>query len=1304
MRSRGVLYSLGGTARKSLALLWAAVLLCSLLFQYASLAAPNVALAANDSGNQRMGGFEVDGDFPAGSMTPAGDDWANSANNGAGLVNGPTKIDPISADPTVLSNGVSDGDSVADWQMNGSAQAPQKADVGNVYAVNRVSGGDQWAYIGIERESGQGTVQYDLEFNRLGNRTNDHGVSVPNRSAGDQLFTATQTGGSGWTINATVQHWNGAWNTGSWSAPQTISSSLFFGLANQYDAQHPNSWPDAVGNPVPENQFAEMAMNVSEIASGFIGCPGYGTLNIRSISSQGNTPELKDVIAPIPLDLSTCGQLSWQKQDDSGNPLGGATFTVTPNPATGTGSVDVTDNQAPDTNNAAGFFKLVDVIPGDYTVVEKSAPSGYILDTTSRTVTVNEYQHKSISYVWENTEIRPPKITTTSSTTTADFGQVVHDDATLTGDQGAVTGTVQFFICGPDASAPDCSTGGDKVGSPVTVISGEATSPNYTVGLTADASGYYCWRAEYTPDSSALYLAGKHTNQTTECFYVAPATISITKTANPTGPVNAGDEIGFDITVTNDGTQTTLGVSMTDTLPAGISWTADAPTGATANCSIASGVLTCTASSLAAKASFTVHVHGMSSPAVCGTVSNTADVITSNDGSDSDDASVVVNCPALKVTKTADAASVNAGDDIGFTVQVENTGAGTAYGATLSDPLPAGVTWTVDPAYADQGSCSISSGTLSCDFGDLASGASVSVHVTATTSYAACSTYDNTATASATNAPDASDNASIDCNKPNLVVTKTADNSPISAGDTASFTIVVQNTGPGTAHGVTLDDPLPAGISWVADNQACSISSGTLSCDFGDLASGASATVKVSGETTADSCGQLPNTATASATNAPDASDSATIQVDCPEIVITKTPVDPKVNATDQIAFDIVVRNNGDGNAYNVTVSDTLPTDAGLSWSIDGANSDAGWSIAGGTLSFGPATLGSGESVRVRIVSPTTPATCGTVLNTASLSYDGGSDSDNGQITVDCPDLSLTKTADNSPIVAGQDASFTIQVTNHGDGTAYDVVISDALPAGIDWTENSSSCSITGGVLTCDLGDLAAGDSFSVTVSGPTTAENCGTIPNSASVEASNEAASATEDNSDSAQIDVLCASIQLVKTAGTAPDGEPLQLGNPGSVLFTYVVSNTGTADLENVVLVDDNGTPGDTSDDVTVTCPSTTLAAGDSMTCTAMLPVGYGTRTNVATVTADPVVNPEAQVKGEDDATVVVPEPTPTPSGSVEALTPPPTSTIDHPDSSNQAGFGLLLLLVGLAGLVVTVGGLTPATARARRRSRRH
>ena len=105
------------------------------------------------------------------------------------------------------------------------------------------------------------------------------------------------------------------------------------------------------------------------------------------------------------------------------------------------------------------------------------------------------------------------------------------------------------------------------------------------------------------------------------------------------------------------------------------------------------------------------------------------------------------------MTKTADAATVDAGDPLGFTVTVANGGPGTAKGVTLSDPLPAGTTAAGWSKASGPAGCSITgavgSQTLSCTAVDLASGGSYSVHVTAATSFADCTTYDNTATASA---------------------------------------------------------------------------------------------------------------------------------------------------------------------------------------------------------------------------------------------------------------------------------------------------------------------------------------------------------------------------------------------------------------------------------------------------------------------------------------------------------------------------------------------------------------------------
>ena len=341
----------------------------------------------------------------------------------------------------------------------------------------------------------------------------------------------------------------------------------------------------------------------------------------------------------------------------------------------------------------------------------------------------------------------------------------------------------------------------------------------------------------------------------------------------------------------------------------------------------------------------------------------------------------------------------------------------------------------------------------------------------------------------------------------------------------------------------------------------------------------------------------------------------------------------------------------------------------------------------------------------VRIVSGTTADSCGPITNVASLTYQGGQGSDDSSLVVECPDVTISKTANSSPILAGEDASFTVSVWNQGPGTAYDVVISDPLPAGVDWTEDSDACEIADGTLTCQVGTLADNDDpFTVVVSGSTTVENCGDLDNLAAVSASNEPEDNLGNNEDGDTVEVQCASISLVKTAGNAADGTELLVTTPGDVTFTYVVTNTGTADLVNVMLVDDNATPGDASDDIAVTCPSSSLAAGASMTCTATLPVTYGLRVNVAVVTANPEIAPEGEVSATDDAVVRVPEPvvTPTPRPTPK-ITPPPTSTLDSNGTPNGAGTGLLLVLLSIAGTMLALGYLIPSPAHARRRNRR-
>jgi uncharacterized repeat protein (TIGR01451 family) len=315
----------------------------------------------------------------------------------------------------------------------------------------------------------------------------------------------------------------------------------------------------------------------------------------------------------------------------------------------------------------------------------------------------------------------------------------------------------------------------------------------------------------------------------------------VTKTADQL-TVDAGDNIGFTISVSNAGPGTAKNVVLDDKpLPAGsgtgVTWSIDSgPTGdVTPTCAVTGTVgsqeLKCDPVDLGSGKGFSLHITAKTSVDECTRYDNTAIATADNAPEAQDSAHIACNAPLLSVTKTADHATVNAGDDVGFTIAVSNIGQGTAKNVVLDDPLPAGTAtaWSIDsgPTGDVTPTCAITgavgSQELKCDPVDLASGKGFSLHVTATTSFDECTEYDNKATATSDNTPEAEDSADITCNKPDLSITKTADHASVNAGEDIGFTITVSNSddaGTGTAKNVTLDDPLPTGTAtaWSIDS------------------------------------------------------------------------------------------------------------------------------------------------------------------------------------------------------------------------------------------------------------------------------------------------------------------------------------------------------------------------------------------------------------------------------------------------------------------------------------------------------
>src|SRR5262249_6080709 len=138
-----------------------------------------------------------------------------------------------------------------------------------------------------------------------------------------------------------------------------------------------------------------------------------------------------------------------------------------------------------------------------------------------------------------------------------------------------------------------------------------------------------------------------------------------------------------------------------------------------------------------------------------------------------------------------------------------------------------------------------------------------------------------------------------------------------------------------------------SGINWTISPAysgpgTCGLVNQTLDCAFGDLTSGAIASVHVASATSASSCAPYANTATLSGANSGSVQASATTTVQCAGLSLTKTADAATVSAGTSIGYTLTVNNTGGGTATSVLLHDPLPTAAGINWSISPAYSGQG--------------------------------------------------------------------------------------------------------------------------------------------------------------------------------------------------------------------------------------------------------------------------------------------------------------------------------------------------------------------------
>jgi len=162
-------------------------------------------------------------------------------------------------------------------------------------------------------------------------------------------------------------------------------------------------------------------------------------------------------------------------------------------------------------------------------------------------------------------------------------------------------------------------------------------------------------------------------------------------------------------------------------------------------------------------------------------------------------------------------------------------------------------------------------------------------------------------------------------------------------------------------------------------------------------------------------------------------------------------------------------------------------------------------------------------------------------------------------------DVAIVKVGSPKPAAAGNPLTYLLTVTNNGPGIANGVVVTDMLPAGLNFVSASSGAGPCFGMstVTCNLGSLAPRGTATVAlVVQPTLV---GIVSNTATVSTSGSDPLSTNDSSTDMTTVVSGPDLTLTKTH--APDFFPGEVG----ATYTLTVKNSGVGAAFGTVTVSD-------------------------------------------------------------------------------------------------------------------------------------
>ena len=430
--------------------------------------------------------------------------------------------------------------------------------------------------------------------------------------------------------------------------------------------------------------------------------------------------------------------------------------------------------------------------------------------------------------------------------------------------------------------------------------------------------------------------------------------------------------------------------------------------------------------------------------------------------------SVTVNVPEsvlLNIVKVANSTIIVAGENVGYTVVINNYGPSVASDVVLKDIFNSNELLNLQ--YSLNGKDWFNYNE-SVSLGDINAGANITVYFRAKVNASVRGNVLNTVNIT-TGVDDArgnfTDNETINVMaNTTLVVIKDAEIKALNPGDTAHFVITVIAGGSSDSLNVKLEDILDAELLDVK-SATYRINGGNLTdytqiISLGNMHTGSKIVVDIYAAILGTTGQDIFNCVNVTSDEHPEGNTSnTTIHVNIADLEIIKIVDNLTPNYGDEITYTIIVRNNGQDNSTNIKVSEILADN----FKFISANASKGYyNLTNGIWAVGNLT----NNETAKLVITVKIIKTGFIQNNVSVNgtgYDPNLTNNNATVNITVPqtaDLSVIKIVNVNVVTVGDKIIYTIIVKNNGPDTALDIYVVDKLSDALKFVSYKASVGV----------------------------------------------------------------------------------------------------------------------------------------------------------------------------------------------------------------------------------------------------